>query len=229
MKNLPIASDEKNREGTWATVRPQWAQHSAEWLIAWLSDPSSKNAKVERGRETNHPGPPAAGHAQIELLIENLQELFRCLGENRQTGESESDHSKRVITERAYHHQVDEIMSRYIVCPVFYSTGKGLGSFDRICGFASANEYYAYRVILSLGMGHSLDRLARCVQCRKCWFWRWRQDNRFCSTKCRQKHYEASPEGKEWRREANRRAYEKLFPNARKQKKGNKRVTRKTR
>lgn len=211
-----IASDEMSRDGTWVVVHAVWAQHGTNWLIDWLNDPSSKYAKVEWGWETNHPGPPAAGHAQIELLIENLQGLFRCLGKDRQAGESASDHSKRVNLESAYIDQVEEIMGGYIVTPGFYPSTEGIVSFDRICGFASANEYYAYKVILAMGMGDSLDKLARCVQCRESWFWRWRTDSRFCSSKCRQRHYESSPEGKEWRRKANRRAYEKLFPNARK-------------
>lgn len=52
----------------------------------------------------------------------------------------------------------------------------------------------------------AISRVRRCARCQF-WFWSRVKNQHYCSEKCRVRHYQASPEGKKYKRECARRYY----------------------
>ena len=52
----------------------------------------------------------------------------------------------------------------------------------------------------------AIDRLRRCARCES-WFWSRVRNQRYCSEGCRVRHYQASPEGRKYKREWARKDY----------------------
>jgi hypothetical protein len=211
-------SDENYRHVTFAYsgVAPD-----AHWLVAWLNDPLMEHLRKSAGRyrQGSFAHQVIVSARRIETLIERLQELSRVASplypaESRPKGYFQECWDA-----------VKEITDQYRVTHGYSWDDRGLKIFDSWAsgGYMTPSEYRAHMAIRELVMHESFHQIVRCATCEVKWIVRWRKDRQFCSDECRRKHYESSPEGKERRREANRRAYLKLFPNARMRRRGNKR------
>jgi hypothetical protein len=70
-------------------------------------------------------------------------------------------------------------------------------------------ERVAFDNLLKLDQMESTDAINRVGRCRRCqsWFWGRVANQRYCSASCRVRHYQASPEGKRYKREWARTDY----------------------
>jgi hypothetical protein len=72
-------------------------------------------------------------------------------------------------------------------------------------------ERIAFDDLLKLDQMEStgaINRVGRCLRCQS-WFWGRVANQRYCSASCRVRHYQASPEGKRYKREWARADYER--------------------
>jgi hypothetical protein len=83
---------------------------------------------------------------------------------------------------------------------------------ERLFLIASLLERSALHDLLELDHMEALGATNRVRQCRDCssWFWSRVRSQRYCSEKCRVRHFRASPEGKRYKREWARRDYERI-------------------
>jgi hypothetical protein len=121
------------------------------------------------------------------------------------------------ITERT--DQINRELRKYRFLPRAWSTGQTpwivmwevLPNTSRKSrlrdGLFRLNDGMALRMILDFARAGYLNRLRRCLHCRKWLYAKFRHQD-FCSTKCQQKHYAISPE---WR--AKRRDYMRRYRN----------------
>jgi len=81
---------------------------------------------------------------------------------------------------------------------------------ERALLFICITERTAFDTLLKLDQYDALggiNRISQCVRC-KTWFWARVRGQRYCSEKCRVRHYQSSPEGKKYKREWARNDYQ---------------------
>ena len=83
-------------------------------------------------------------------------------------------------------------------------------SFGWLKGSATLEEGQAIDDLIWLAREGNLDRLGLCLQCGKRWFLRKRKGRIYCSQKCCQVKYEASPKRKKRRRKYQRK-YQRAY------------------
>lgn len=124
------------------------------------------------------------------------------------------------ITEKTY--EINEKLRRYrflprawstgqrpwlVIWEVLPNTGKKAKLYD---GLLELNDGMALRMILDFARAGSLNRLRRCLHCRKWLYAKFRHQD-YCSTKCQQKHYAKSLEWKAKRRDYMRRYRQQMM------------------
>lgn len=119
------------------------------------------------------------------------------------------------ITEKA--HRINATLRKYLFLPRIWSTGQRPWVLDWEVrpnsakksklrdGMLELNDGAALRLILDFAKAGYLNRLRRCLQCKKWLYAKFRHQD-FCCTNCQQKHYAKSPE---WR--AKRRNYMRSY------------------
>ncbi len=174
-----------------------------DWLVSWLNGPP----------EVHRLGPVNDGRERIQMLLFHLQALSRelRLPWEKRTGESMRACRERQRKEHVHYAAVLNLTQRWSTWLEFVPRGRELKVYDRSIGYFGSEEARAYRVITRLVKQKLLDRLDKCAHCQVNWIFRWRKDRKFCSAKCRQNHYEATPRRKKAKREFMRGYYQNLM------------------
>jgi hypothetical protein len=186
----------------------------AKWLVEWLN--------AEKGHLREQDG----DKTRIKVLISRLKALSSALKADPLKGRKEEA-------------ELATCTRRYLMSPIFeVAYGPGVGgrgvienNFLWLRG-AGINEGQAIAALRELVDRRrvdpdSLERLTLCAQCGVRWIFRSRKDRQFCSEKCRQSRYEASPRRKNQRRKYMKDYYQKQLSRTHPRRK--KHGTRKTR
>lgn len=83
------------------------------------------------------------------------------------------------------------------------------GADERANLLLSLLERDAFKIMLQLDEMEALEAILRVRRCARCssWFWSRVDSQRYCSSDCRTRHYQQSPEGRKYKREWARNAY----------------------
>lgn len=83
---------------------------------------------------------------------------------------------------------------------------------DRVALVGLLSERVAFENMLELDQMESIQAISRVGRCRSCnaWFWSRVKGQRYCKERCRVRHYQASPDGKKYKREWARREYQRI-------------------
>jgi len=171
-------------------------ERQVKWLVEWLN--TEKGHLREQGGDKT----------RIKVLIGRLQALSSALKPDPLKGRKEQA-------------ELAACTRRYLMNPIFeVAYGPGVGgrglienNFLWLRG-AGLNEGQAIAALRELVERRrvdpdSLERLTLCAQCGVRWIFRSRKDRQFCSERCRQSRYEASPRRKDQRREYMKDYYQK--------------------
>jgi len=171
-------------------------ERQVKWLVEWLN--TEKGHLREQGGDKT----------RIKVLIGRLQALSSALKPDPLKGRKEQA-------------ELAACTRRYLMNPIFeVAYGPGVGgrglienNFLWLRG-AGLNEGQAIAALRELVERRrvdpdSLERLTLCAQCGVRWIFRSRKDRQFCSERCRQSRYEASPRRKDQRREYMQDYYQK--------------------
>jgi len=114
------------------------------------------------------------------------------------------------ITEKT--HRINATLHKYLFLPRIWSTGQRPWVVmwdvrpntpkrtELRAGMLELNDGMALRLILDFAKAGYLNRLRRCLHCKKWLYAKFRHQD-FCCTNCQQKHYAKSPEWKAKRRD----------------------------